>query len=316
MIERVVGDGALVSLMFIALGGFALGAIVGAVAGEGARALMRGVESAVLALLGGMLARGFASVLLALANDSPGAGLMVGWAFLIWPGAIDTIGWLAGERWLTTPGALLGIAGTVGALVGMMDGLWRVHSWKGLGWLAFPLDMTWGLAGVTNGALLHITNFAWGKHSTETRKGAHRYTSGFRLKRAFAFTQGSVMSNLTAGAGDPLFDHELTHVWQNRIFGPFFVLSYVGWMLVWVVPGMIAGAIVGAGSFQGAEKWCYFNNPCEVWGYAVQKQSRVAFGATPQETRLIWRAVFVVLWAIPFFGAALVLAVLLVSNVW
>src|SRR5262245_35084446 len=117
MIERVVGEGVLLILL-LAFGGFALGSIVGAVAGEGGRALLRGVESAVLALLGGVPARTLTSVLLALANDSPGAGLVVGWAFFLWPGAIDTIGWLAGEHWLTTPGPLLGIAGAVGALAG------------------------------------------------------------------------------------------------------------------------------------------------------------------------------------------------------
>lgn len=66
-------------------------------------------------------------------------------------------------------------------------------------------------------------------------------------------------------------------------------------MVVWFLPGMVAGAIVRAGPFHGIEKWCYFNNPWEAWCYAVQGQPRGAFGRTPEEQRLIWPAIFVVL---------------------
>ena len=81
------------------------------------------------------------------------------------------------------------------------------------------------------------------------------------------------MSNLSTGPPDNLYRHERTHVWQNRIFGPFYTLSYLGWMAVWVLPGLIAGSIVGAGAFQGAEKWCYFNNPWEVMAYRLADPS-------------------------------------------
>src|SRR5262249_41882658 len=173
-----------------------------------------------------------------------------------------------------------------------------------------------GLAGITNACLLHLINFAWGSHAAEPRSGAHRYARGFGVKPGFAFTQGSVMSNLSNGPPDDLYRHERTHVWQNRIFGPFYTLSYLGWMAVWVMPGLIAGSIVGAGAFQGAEKWCYFNNPWEAWAYAVQKQPRSAFAVTPEQKRLIWPAGFVIAWSVAFSAGVLALCGLVASSVW
>lgn len=294
-----------------------IGAIIGAIKEEDARALYRALEAALLAFIGGFVARTFIGLLLGLANDSPGAGLAIGWGFFLWPGLIDTFPFLADKQVLTKPEVLLWIAAVVGGLTGMMDGIWRIHDWKGLGWLSFPLDVTWGLAANTNALLLHLVNFAWAGHADERRTGAHRYNSGFRVKGSFAFTQGSVMSNLSNPPGDPLFKHERTHVWQNRGFGPFFILSYIGWMVTWFIPGLIAGSIVGAGPFQGVEKWCYFNNPWEAWGYAVQHASRTNIvGVTPQSAKLIWPATFVILWAIAFFAACTVLIGVIVANVW
>ncbi len=316
MIERIFEVPALIFVVVFALVAFALGAIVGAVKGEGGRALVRGSEAAVLALVGSLLARTFVSVLLGLAGNSPDAGLAVGWAFFLWPGAVDTIAWFARARLLTTPEILLWVASGVGAFTGMMDGIWRIHNWRGLGWLSLPLDVTWGLAGSTNGCLLHLCNFAWGHHADETRTGAHRYARGFGLKPGFAFTQGAAMSNLNSPPGDPLYAHERTHVWQNRMFGPLFTLSYLGWLAVWVLPGTVAGAAVRAGVLQGAEKWCYFNNPWEAWGYAVQNEPRSNFAVTAEQRRLIWSNILVIVWAIPFFGIALFLSYLIISEVW
>jgi len=75
----------------------------------------------------------------------PGERWPIGWGFFLWPGAIDTVPWLLGKSVFTTPGSLLWIAGIVGACNRAMNGFWRIHRWKGLGWLSFPLDVTWGL---------------------------------------------------------------------------------------------------------------------------------------------------------------------------
>jgi len=316
-IERVFDLAPVLFLGAFAVLGLLISAILAAARGADARsAVKRMMEALLLTFLGGLVSRTFVSLLLAADRDSPESGLVVGWVFFLWPGIIDTIPYLLGKSLLTTPERLLWIATGLGAFVGMMDGIWRIHDWKGLGWLSFPLDLTWGLAGNTTGALLHLFNCVWAGHGSETRTGAHRYASGFAIKPGFAFTQGSVMSSLARGPGDPLYSHERTHVWQNRIFGPFFPLSYLAWMVVWFLPGMLAGAIVRAGPFHGIEKWCYFNNPWEAWCYAVQGQPRAAFGRTPEEQRLIWPAIFVVLWSVPFFGALVAASVLILAAVW
>src|SRR4030095_8980417 len=107
----------------------------------------------------------------------------------------------------------------------MINGLWKIHNLKGIGWLAFPLDVTWGLAGATTAMLMHLINAIITTHASETRYEAHRYEGGVRLKPTFALTQGAVMSNLTTvprppgqprPAGEPydtLYYHERTHVW-------------------------------------------------------------------------------------------------------
>lgn len=271
--------------------------------GNDERSVLGGVEAALLALFAGVIARLFIWSLLRPLSDLSGGSIVVGHLFFLFTSVVDNFIAIGRSRVLTTPECLLLLATIVGAFVGMMDGIWRIHNWKGLGWLSFPLDMTWGLAGLNYGLLLHLVNFAWGDHATETRKNGHRYQSGFRIKSTYAFTQGSVMSNLSDAPGTDLFSHEMLHVWQNRAFGPFFTLNYIGWMLFWLIPGLIAGLVrkkpngerVGAGS--GIERWSYYNCPWEVWAYAVQEVDRNDFGP-----ELIWSAVPVIIAAILIFG--------------
>lgn len=260
--------------------------------------------------------------------------MAVGWGFFLVPGIVDTIPYLTHSHpLLTTPENLLLFATVVGGMSGAISGLWRIYSWLGLGWIAFPLDVTWALAGNTVGCLLHAINFvgywvsriftdsAWGSHALETRENAHRYEKGFGLRYdpPYAFTQGCVMSNLQDGPGADLYRHEKTHVWQNRAFGPLYTLTYLGWMVSWVVPAVIAGVIVRgiAGVFAGPNNWCYFNNPWETWAYAVQGAERTNIGGVSDDDRkMIWPAKYVIAWSIPFFAIATVLAVLIVVSVW
>jgi len=202
----------------------------------------------------------------------------------------------------------------VGGFSGAMNGLWRIYAWDGLGWVACPLDMTWGLAGNTIGCLLHAINFAWGNHGDEDRTNAHRYASGFGMKTDYAFTQGAVMSNLSYGPGQDLYNHEMTHVWQNRAFGPMYTLTYLGWMVVWLVPSLVAAAIVQV--IAAPLYWCYFNNPWETWAYVVQNQDRAAFANTPDEKKLVFSTTWVAIASALFFLVAITFAVLTVKSVW
>lgn len=301
------------AIIFLVVAGFVAfgtGAVVGGqvLSDSGPAAALRGVEACVLAVLGGLLARSFIAFLLAKGNDLETTQIAVGWGFFLFPGAVDSFAKLATHHVVTTPAFLLWLATGIGAFTGMMNGVWQIHDWKGVGWLAFPLDVTWGLAGATTGTLLHLINFAWAGHADETRYDAHRYLSGMRFKPTFALTQGPVMSNLPDAPGVPLYYHERTHVWQNRCFGPLFSLTYLGWMALWFVPGAIAA--MATKDAEAIQSWCYYNNPWETWAYLV--------GAGPRTGRhpLIWGDIVILLISIPFFIGVIILFGWIALQVW
>jgi hypothetical protein len=91
---------------------------------------------------------------------------------------------------------------------------------------------------------------------------------GFCFAPQYALTQGNVCSNLRGRADEPLFDHEYVHVMQNRFFGPFFPLTYLGWMIVLLAPAALYGLAVGRPG-STILSWCYCNNPWEEWAYRV-----------------------------------------------
>jgi hypothetical protein len=302
-------------LMFLGIGAgaaFLIG-LLGAIlrSDDAGGVILSALEAAVLAFVGGLVARSFISFLLWTGRDAPNVSFVLGWAFFLWPGVIDTIPRLLGRQYATRPAALLWIATSVGGFTGMMDGLWQTHDWVGPGVVAFALDETWGLAGSGQGDLLHLVNFTWGDHEVdETRTDAHRYNSGLAVKSGFAFTQGSVMSNNDDAEGTPLFSHENTHVWQNRLFGPIFIFSYVAWMILFFFPGLIFGLVTGAGVGKAIENLCYYNNPWEVWGYAVEEKDRNLQG------RGIWSGVVVAIVSLFFFPLFLAGAGRIVYRVW
>jgi hypothetical protein len=314
MIPRIFDIAGLLVVLGIAVIAFLLPVIIGAARSESW--VLRGVEAAILSVLGGLISRGFISVLMGTANDSAGAGLAVGLGFFLVPGVVD---FFAGHPVLTTVDNLMMIGGVVGAFTGMMAGIYRIYDWAGLGWLGFPLDVTLALAGNSIGALLHLINIGWGQHGEETRENAHRYASGFGLRGTYAFTQGCVMSNLSEPPGKCLFKHERTHVWQNRAFGPLYTLTYIGWAVVWAIPAVIAGVVVKgiSGVVAGPNNWCYFNNPWETWAYAVQGAERTGIdGVDDYDRKMIWPARFVIAWAVPFFVVCLALSAFTVYHVW
>jgi hypothetical protein len=311
MIERLFDPIAILIIVGIAVVGGIVGAIVASKAGE---SWTIAIEVALLAGLGALIARSLISLLLSLGGDTAGAGLIVGWGFFLWPGVIDTLLAPFGVQLLTSPPVLLWIALGVGGLCGLMDGVHRIRTRDLFGAATFVLDTTWGLAGTTNGDLLHIVNTFAGTHRDDGRRNAHRYEGGFHIKKDFAFTQGQVMSELSDGPGTPLYAHERTHVSQNRAFGPLFALTYIGWMVVMFIPGLVVSVVKGKPVREALEAWCYFNNPWEAWGYKVGEgegaSPRTAFGA------LIWSDLAVVVVALFYFAGALGLAWFAFSAVW
>lgn len=314
MLGQIFQPAALLAALGLGVLGFIIGLIVGAIAGEGGKALVRGAETALLCVIGGIVARSFIGGVLALGGAEPGDGLAVGWFFFLWPGLVDSITTIFGARPLTNTTSLLWIAMVVGCLAGLFDGLWRIHKWKGPGILTFLVDMTWGLPGTSLGVLLHLVNFAWGDHVDERRTGVHRYEKGFRLKSDFAFTQGSVMSNMDEGPGTGLYAHERVHVLQNRIFGPLYIMTHVIWMAVMFIPGLIAGATSSSGTLAGVMQLTYYNNPWEAWAFHVGHKhgdpARTSWG------KLIWKDAVVGIVSIPMFALALGLIAMIVALTW
>lgn len=282
--------------------------------------VLSGLEAAILAALGGFIARSFIRVLLQLGRDSDLAAFVIGWGFFLWPGLVDAVPYFFFKKqYATRPAVLLWIALSVGSFTGMMDGMWQTHNWVGAGVPAFVLDETWGLAGTTNGDLLHIVNFTWGDHAVgETRTDAHRYNKGFAVKPPFAFTQGAVMSSLDDDKDQPLYAHENTHVWQNRLVGPLYVLSYIGWMLIFLIPGLFAGLITRQGAGNGITAYSYFNNPWEAMGYDVQDSKGGGSRASVSglDTSIIWSDTAVYIIGAIYFAAFLAFAVYVVYRTW
>lgn len=268
-IERLIDLPAMLALLVLAVAALIAGCVAGLIKADGTW-WRRGLEGMLLAFLGGLLARSFVSLLLSIGGDSAEVGWSVALALFIWPGVVETAGRLFGAQLVSGADMLLWIGTVIGAFTGMMAGIWRIHRWVRAGALEFLLDTTWGLAGVTNASLLHLVNFAWAGHGAETRSGAHRYEKGFRMKQDFAFTQGPVMSELNVPVGDSLYRHEVVHVWQNRIFGPLFFLTYVAWMAAMISPAVIVSIFKGR-ILDRIQGYCYFSNPWEAWGYKVQE---------------------------------------------
>lgn len=311
MVERIFDPLALIVILGVGVVGLVVGLILAATRGESWTVAL---ETALLALAGSFLARTFISILLSLGEDSPAAGLLVGWGFFLWPGAIDTVAALFGAQLLTSPDRLLWIAVGVGGLCGLIDGVHRVRSANLAGAATLALDTTWGLGGTTNGCLIHIWNTFAASHQNDGRRNVHRYDGGFRIKSGYAFTQGPVMSELPNGPTTSLYAHERTHVSQNRAFGPFYPLSYLGWMALMLVPGLAAAGVRKAPVGEAVEAWCYYNNPWEAWGYKVGQNNgagpRTGFGA------LVWKDQTVLAVAVFYFLAVLAVSAFLISAVW
>jgi RHS repeat-associated protein len=182
----------------------------------------------------------------------------------------------------------LGIGAAVfGGLNGVISGSLEIYDWGSpIGWLSFLADSTWGLVGTTFAVLLHGVNLFYGdsqyNSSQSRRQNRHIYDGGFGFS-TFAFTQGNVTSNLNH-KGQSLLDHETSHIWTSRIFGPIFQVTYV----VWLVVGGIIGGLIGIGMaiagkqgvWDSAMDVGYFDNPWETWAYDI--------GGKPKSGALSW----------------------------
>ncbi len=337
-----------------------IGAIIGLIVRlakgfDGRRAVLVMIECLITTALGGFNAFVFVRLLLYLGGDSKAAAVTIGTLFFIWPLIFDILwGGIASTFSLTTnPGAvLLGatelsrLAFVCGSLVGCFDGYRQIHTWIGWGVPRFLSDVTFGLPLSVNGLLMHFINLprlfqvdaATGRrraiHDDIPRLGNHRYSRGVALMPAYAFTQGSVISNLAsvAAPGTPGFDqiyaHEKTHVLQNRLFGPFFPVSYLVWMVIFGVLGFLISLVAPRRKLSGGVElendfafwWGYKDNPWEVWAYRWNPNGRMA--AAPgvpfgfNDALLSWPRGAVIAFTAVIWPLSLALLGWLIWHVW
>jgi hypothetical protein len=162
--------------------------------------------------------------------------------------------------YLLLSGLVFAATGVAGALI---VSLYRGYH-GAVGWLLVPINASWGVLGNLLGLMSHTASLFyykdWGRPN-ETRRFYVQYAGGFHVKQNFDFTEGDAMSGTGVEA------HEAVHVLQHFLMGPIYPLSHGAWMALWVVPGVILGAIsrtVG----QGITDLTYYNNPWEVVAYA------------------------------------------------
>lgn len=229
-------------------------------------AFWNGAEVAFTVFAGALATRLFIWSLLSLQPFGTTGTAFIEWAFLFWPGLIDTINIAATGRRLFDPSDIVIWATVFGGLAGFWDGFRRIHDWRRLGGSTFVLDVTWGGAATSIGVASHFLNLGWGKPIDSQRLGAHRYDAGVCTNRRYAIALGNVCGNLRGRGEGPLFRHESIHVLQNRIFGPFYLFSYLFWMAALLVPALGWGLAVGRPG-EVIYAWCYANNPWEEWAY-------------------------------------------------
>ena len=242
--------------------GFIAGTIYGLATGQGWNSLLIGLEAGLLGAVGAWLAWNTAGMALS------GLGAV----------GIEVSGGVAF-------GIMVGAA-VVGGLNGVISGATQIYDWSSPeGWFAFLSDSTWGLIGTTLGVLLHLINWTFyggGNYRPELsrRQNRHVYDGGFGFGN-YAFTQGNVISNLQGqGRQGDLLDHEMLHVWQSRIFGPYFQYVYVAWLYIGFWVALVLAPFTEQPLGQDIMDVAYYDNPWETWAYSV--------GGTPSGGTLSW----------------------------
>ena len=198
-------------------------------------------------------------------------------------GAVLTWSVLLAAGWVPT--SVAGAGAVAAGLNGAISGARGVYQWRRPhGWVCWVLDSTWGLVGVAGGVLLHLAN-AFHPSSAyfdgmSRRTNRHVYEGGVTFRPGFAIAVGNVVS---AGGGATglrgesprvmrrrrLVElHEGTHILQNRLFGPLYVLGYGAWMVLAGAAGLVIGPVMDRRRWRSVvETLAYYDNPFELWAY-------------------------------------------------
>ena len=214
------------------------------------------------------------------------------------------LGWVALSPFEFVAAGAAITGAVVAGLNGLVCGAAGIYAWRGVrGWLCFLMDSTWGLPGVSSGLALHLANVVYPNPSyvagMSRRSNRHVYEGGYSIRPGFALALGNVVSGAGGSVGlqgdsqrvarrRKLVDvHEGTHLFQNRLLGPFYPLFYLGWMSIAALVGLIVSQ---AGDrehvWKVVETFAYYDNPFEYWAYR-KDDYWPPFGAHP---RYVWGA--------------------------
>ncbi len=141
------------------------------------------------------------------------SGFGAGWAFTF----SNPIGWI-----------LLVLFGVVGLIHGYR--MYKVRSYEGPGGVVgFILDHTWSLPNTMVGALFSVVTLG-----IEADEGNSKESSRLVLKNGVIGPYDTTFGNVTAGT--QVLIHELVHVIQARITGPFYYPVYVANYAINLIP--------------------------------------------------------------------------------
>ncbi len=189
-----------------------------------------------------------------------------------------------GSVWLLVPVlrgtpfglALLIGAASAGALNGYFCGYHRVYAWRRFsGWMSFFVDSTWNLLGICLADLLHVTcpltSAGRFRRDLSQRRNRLIYEDSFGLG-GIALSPGNIVRIMpTEAIAAPLVaelvDHETSHLHQQRIFGPILMLTFLVWLIVGSLVGLLLGLRIRQPLAQSIMDIAYYNNPWETWAY-------------------------------------------------
>jgi RHS repeat-associated protein len=160
-------------------------------------------------------------------------------------------------------------AAVSGALNGAISGYRGIYNWNSItGYAAAILDATWGLTGTTLGHLQNLWQWAWGGQYQEFysfRQNREVYLDGYNIfGKKYALTLGHTVGNWNGDNMSLLNDHESLHIWQSRLFGPFYEVGTIVWKAAYPV-GWVTGGGIQGGDYAG-----YVGSPFEWQAYREQ----------------------------------------------
>lgn len=177
-------------------------------------------------------------------------------------------------------GLALGLIGAgLGALYGALTGWRGIYALRPLSLLGFVADMSWSLLNTLVGVIFFLPYCAIAgsgqSPTTDTQDNGAFWFRGAALGGADATTIGNVV-------GGNWITHETVHIWQARIFGPFYWPLYLSSYVLNMLSRFITGR------FSDPHWQAYGRVHMEDWAYASTPHGASSVSVAPW---LLWLAI-------------------------